>query len=90
MCISESELKVGDVLFLDELIDEEFRVDIIGTYENDGGDGIYIGSRILFVTNSPACAAFVGKIVSGFEVVVETILPPVNADIQVMYGGYQF
>ena len=72
---------VGMVVAISDLINDgdEYRDDIIG-----------IGRRILFVMNNDECSSFVARIINDVEMVVETVFPPVNADCEVMFGGFQF
>ncbi|EME67734.1 MULTISPECIES: hypothetical protein [Rhodospirillales] len=72
---------VGMVVAISDLINDgdEYRDDIIG-----------IGRRILFVMNNDECSSFVGRVIGDDQMVVETVFPPVNADCEVMFGGFQF
>ncbi|WP_152427056.1 hypothetical protein [Paramagnetospirillum caucaseum] len=72
---------VGMVVAISDLIDDdyEYRDDIIR-----------IGRRILFVMNNDECSSFIGRVISDDQMVVETVFPPVNADCEVMFGGFQF
>ncbi|EME67696.1 hypothetical protein H261_22203 [Paramagnetospirillum caucaseum] len=69
------------VVAISDLIDDdyEYRDDIIR-----------IGRRILFVMNNDECSSFIGRVISDDQMVVETVFPPVNADCEVMFGGFQF
>ena len=72
---------VGMVVAINNLIDDddEYRDDIVS-----------VGRRILFVMNNDECSSFVARIINDVEMVVETVFPPVNADCEVMFGGFQF
>ena len=72
---------VGKTIFINNLIDggDQYRDDIVS-----------VGRRILFVMNNDECSSFVGRVISDDQMVVETVFPPVEADTEVMFGGFQF
>ena len=72
---------VGKTIFINNLIDDD---------DEYSDDIVSVGRRILFVMNNNECSSFVGRVISDDQMVVETVFPPVNADCEVMFGGFQF
>jgi hypothetical protein len=75
-----TESLIGTVVPISDFIDDddEYHDDIIS-----------VDRRILFVINNDFCSSFVARVLNDDEMVVETIFPPVDADTEVMFGGFQ-